>query len=75
LAVTDDGPGLDATAMRHLMQSREGLVPTSGQGVGFGLLFVQRVAQRHGGALAVRGGDDGLGCVFELSLSGASGKP
>jgi signal transduction histidine kinase len=47
LAVADEGPGLDAAAMQRLIQSREGLVPAAGQGVGFGLLFVQRVAQRH----------------------------
>jgi CHASE2 domain-containing sensor protein/signal transduction histidine kinase len=75
LAVADEGPGLDAAAMQRLIQSREGLVPASGQGVGFGLLFVQRVAQRHRGALAVRAGDNGRGCVFELTLDGASGNP
>jgi len=73
--VTDQGPGLDEAAMQHLMQDQEGLVPRASAGVGFGLLFVQRVAQRHGGRLRVRPGAAGCGAVFELQLGNASGNP
>lgn len=71
--VADQGPGLDEDAMRRLMTAHDGLVPRGGAGVGFGLLFVQRVAQRHGGALRVRRGDAGQGAVFELVIGGGSG--
>lgn len=74
LVVSDQGPGLDDAAIRRLLQERDGLVPRAGEGVGFGLLFVQRVAQRHGGLLRVRRGDNGRGAVFELVLRRASGK-
>lgn len=71
--ISDQGPGLDDAAMRRLMSAHDGLVPRGGDGVGFGLLFVQRVAQRHGGELRVRRGDDGRGAVFDLRLGSGSG--
>ena len=55
--------------MQRLMESHDGLVPAGALGVGFGLLFVQRVAQRHGGRLVVRAGAP-AGTVFELAISG-----
>jgi CHASE2 domain-containing sensor protein/signal transduction histidine kinase len=73
--VVDQGPGLDGAAMRQLMSTHDGLVPRGDAGVGFGLLFVQRVAQRHGGELRVRRGDAGQGAVFELVIGGGSGIP
>jgi signal transduction histidine kinase len=73
--VGDEGAGLDGAAMRRLMQQHDGLLPRAGDGVGFGLLFVQRVAQRHAGRLRVRRGDDGRGAVFELLLQRPSGNP
>ena len=72
--VGDEGPGLDAAAMQRLMLQHEGLVPRAEDGVGFGLLFVQRVAQRHAGCLRVRRGEGGRGAVFELLLQRLSGK-
>lgn len=74
IAVADEGPGLEEAAMRALTLGHEGLVPRAGAGVGFGLLFVQRVAERHGGRLRVRRGQDGRGAVFELLLAPGSGK-
>ena len=71
--VIDQGPGLDEAAMHRLMSDHDGLVPRGGAGVGFGLLFVQRVAQRHGGELRVRRGDADRGAVFELLIGGGSG--
>jgi CHASE2 domain-containing sensor protein/signal transduction histidine kinase len=75
VSVCDAGPGIGADAQRHLMQAGDGLIPVDGQGVGFGLLFVQRVAQRHGGRLSVRTADGGAGALFELFLGTPSGNP
>ena len=41
------------------------------QGVGFGLLFVQRVAARHAGQLQASLAADRPGAVFELRLGRA----
>ena len=69
-AVVDEGPGLDAAAMQRLAEQQDGLVPTAAGGVGFGLLFVQRVARRHGGSLSARPAGQGRGTRFELTVSG-----
>lgn len=66
--VADQGRGLAPEAVQRLLQAHDGLVPAESRGVGFGLLFVQRVAQRHGGGLGVRQGADGRGAVFELVI-------
>lgn len=71
--LADQGPGLSAEAMQRLMSADDGLVPSRTRGVGFGLLFVQRVAQRHGGCLRVHAGQDGRGAVFELVIGAGSG--
>lgn len=68
--VADQGRGLAPEAVQRLLQAHDGLVPTGSRGVGFGLLFVQRVAQRHGGHLGVQQGADGRGAVFELVIGG-----
>lgn len=73
--VSDQGPGLSAQALQRLMQAQDGLAPTAAQGVGFGLLFVQRVARRHGGRLSARAADGGHGACFELWLPGGQGIP
>ena len=73
--VIDQGPGLDDAALLRLAVARDGLVPRGGAGVGFGLLFVQRVAARHGGSLRAWPGDSGRGAVFELQLGSISGNP
>jgi CHASE2 domain-containing sensor protein/signal transduction histidine kinase len=72
--VADRGPGMDAQA-RQRLASHEGLLPTAAGGVGFGLLFVQRVARRHGGRLGARPGEGGRGSVLELHIGSASGNP
>lgn len=74
-SVTDEGPGLSPQAMQHLVQMQDGLAPARSDGVGFGLLFVQRVARRHGGGLTVSAGPGGRGLRFELALARASGNP
>ena len=69
-AVQDQGEGLDGQALQRLSTRQDGLLPGAAGGVGFGLLFVQRVAQRHGGALMAQPGEGGAGVRFELVLSG-----
>ena len=68
IVVSDQGAGLADEALERLNQGHDGLLPQAGQGVGFGLLFVQRVARRLGGRLAASRGSDGRGAVFELSF-------
>jgi signal transduction histidine kinase len=67
-AIADQGPGLGAEALQRLAQSQDGLAPASSGGVGFGLLFVQRVARRHGGSLLARAADGERGTLFEMVI-------
>lgn len=72
--VTDQGPGLSDEAVLQLMRSNTGLAPRDRRGVGFGLLFVQRVAQRHRGRLRVRAAAP-HGAAFTLDIGPGSGNP
>ena len=74
IEVVDQGAGLSVAAMDRLMLAHDGLLPTGAGGVGFGLLFVQRVAQRHAGNLRVQAAEGG-GARFELVIGGRSGNP
>jgi CHASE2 domain-containing sensor protein/signal transduction histidine kinase len=67
LRVRDQGPGLTAESLIQVQQLREGLVSRAPGGAGFGLLFVQRVAERHGGLLRAHAAEP-RGTVFELRL-------
>jgi hypothetical protein len=69
LAVTDEGPGLTPAQCRQLEQEAQGLPAGDARGVGLGLLFVQRVAARHGGRLLARPGPGQRGTVVELRLA------
>ena len=78
LRVLDRGPGLTPEQVELLARGDRGLNALHAGGVGFGLLFVQRVARRHGGVLWAHGRDDGAGSSFELHLGPlhlASGNP
>lgn len=68
VAVSDTGPGLSAQQRLKLHSESQGLPAGDARGVGLGLLFVQRVAARHRGRLAVRDSLGGAGTVFELRL-------
>ncbi|MCC6873721.1 MAG: HAMP domain-containing histidine kinase [Sandaracinaceae bacterium] len=50
IAVTDDGPGMDA---RTRERATEEFFTTKSEGTGLGLAFVRRVAQAHGGRMYV----------------------
>lgn len=68
LRVRDHGPGLSAAQIAQLARGDEGAAVQDARGVGLGLLFVQRVARRHGGTLRAAGPASGNGVVFELVL-------
>ncbi len=51
LAVTDDGPGMDA---RTREQAEEAFFTTKASGTGLGLAFVRRVAEAHAGQLQIQ---------------------
>jgi signal transduction histidine kinase len=68
LVVTDGGPGLSPEQLQHLAGGSEGAPVASVRGVGLGLLFVQRVARRHGGRLEAGAASPGPGARFELVL-------
>ncbi|MFO1221022.1 MAG: CHASE2 domain-containing protein [Burkholderiaceae bacterium] len=68
IAVIDRGLGLSDEQRQHIALGREGLPVQRAGGVGLGLLFVQRVAHRHGGTVTVQTSADGIGARFELHL-------
>ncbi|MDE1949711.1 MAG: CHASE2 domain-containing protein, partial [Burkholderiales bacterium] len=67
VAVRDRGPGLAPDQIAQLGRGNAGAPVRDARGVGLGLLFVQRVAARHGGRLDVAAAPSG-GALFELSL-------
>jgi signal transduction histidine kinase len=68
LRVRDHGPGLTPDQIVQLALGDRGAAVRDARGVGLGLLFVQRVARRHGGSLRARAPASGVGAVFELDL-------
>ena len=66
--VRDNGAGFDATRASRLFQPFHRLHDQNDfQGTGIGLTIVQRIIQRHGGAIRAIG-DLGRGACFEFSL-------
>ncbi len=58
VSVSDDGPGIAAADLPHLFdrfyQSRQSVAPATGEGgKGLGLAIVKRIAELHGGDVAV----------------------
>ncbi len=74
VGVRDQGPGLSAEQLGQLASGDRGAVVRDVRGIGLGLLFVQRVARRHGGSLRALTPTDGAGALFELDLP-SSGNP
>ncbi|MDH3460576.1 MAG: CHASE2 domain-containing protein, partial [Burkholderiaceae bacterium] len=69
LTVRDHGPGLSPQQILQLAQGDQGAAVHDARGVGLGLLFVQRVARRHGGMLRAAAPTEGRGALFELELT------
>lgn len=70
--VLDQGEGLSEAQMAQLAHGEEGgeqgVAVRDARGVGLGLLFVQRVARRHGGRLLALRPLQGGGACFRLEL-------
>lgn len=64
LSVADDGPGMDA---RTLERADQDFFTTKADGSGLGLAFARRVAEAHGGALAIESAS-GRGTTVRLRL-------
>ena len=86
VSVADTGPGIDAAELPQLFdrffQGRAGPDGTPGAasraGLGLGLAIVKRIAELHGGDVAVRsapGQGTQVSLAFPLRPPGASGKP
>lgn len=64
ITVQDSGPGVDPSIRRRLF---EPLVTTKAKGIGLGLAFVRRIAERHGGTVSYEG-EPGSGARFVVRL-------
>ena len=79
VSVSDDGPGIPAADLPQLFdrfyQSRSTVAPASADGGrGLGLAIVKRIAELHGGDVAVES-TLGRGTRVVLSLPAAAGRP
>jgi signal transduction histidine kinase len=70
LSVRDHGPGLSPRQLAQLARGGEGVAVGDARGVGLGLLFVQRVALRHGGSLRAGPPPEGSGTLMTIVLPG-----
>ena len=74
LAVRDNGPGIDANERERLFERfARGTAPDA-PGSGLGLAIVKRIAQRHGGSVALGEGLDGRGVGIVVRLPRALSK-
>ncbi|WP_434055175.1 MAG: sensor histidine kinase [Roseibium sp.] len=66
IVVRDDGKGLTEAQIQTALQ-RFGQVSERSDGSGLGLPIVERVAERHGGGLKLRGSEPGLEARFTVA--------
>ena len=71
LTVSDNGPGVDAEAARHVF---EPLYTTKAKGTGLGLAIVSAAVRRHGGAIRLDSSSGGATFVVEWP-DAAAGSP
>ena len=79
VSVSDTGPGIAAADLPHLFdrfyQSRQSVAPATGEGgKGLGLAIVKRIAELHGGSVAVTSAL-GVGTQVVLSVPAAEVTP
>jgi two-component system sensor histidine kinase HydH len=69
LAISDSGPGVDATIRKRLF---EPLISAKPSGIGLGLSLVKRFVERHGGTIAYvpQAGHAGARFVIQLPIEG-----
>jgi signal transduction histidine kinase len=70
LTVSDDGPGIDADAQRHLFERFYRGPQGNASGSGLGLAIAGELAQRMGGEIAVSSGEDGSSFALRLPADG-----
>lgn len=69
IEVSDAGPGMAADQRAALMRGEQALRVGGPGGAGLGLVFVRRVARRHGGSLSAAAGPAGRGECMTLRLA------
>jgi signal transduction histidine kinase len=70
LTVSDDGPGIDSDAQRHLFERFYRGPQGNASGSGLGLAIAGELAQRMGGEIAVSSGEDGSSFALRLPADG-----
>lgn len=72
ITVSDDGDGIELTALPHVMERFYRADPsrtrTDGSGTGVGLAIARAIARAHGGDLVARSDGPGSGATFSLTL-------
>lgn len=67
VAISDNGPGIDAAVLPRLFQPFASTRLDS-RGTGLGLAVSEGIVREHGGVLLARNRTDGRGAVFEIML-------
>lgn len=75
ITVTDRGCGMSAEDLHRVGQRFYRVPGHSAPGSGLGLSIVRRIAELHGGSLALHGNPDGRGLSAVLDLPRESGRP
>jgi len=72
-AVTDEGPGIDASARGAMFQRFQRGADLQGEGVGLGLSIAKRIADLHRASLRLQDGPGGHGLRVEVRFPGTRG--